>query len=97
MAIMRTEVARVVGKRASYLKKIWTPTMKEALVCRRETDNFHDRLAAAVMKESNVVGHVPKKVSSICSLFLRFGTIRCEVIGNVHLTWIKAAWKFHVN
>ena len=62
-------------------KEIWTPLLEEALVCRQETDNFHDWFAVAVMKGSDVVGHVPKKILSICSLFLRRGAIRCEVIG----------------
>ena len=39
----------------------------EILVCRRETDNFHNRFAVTVMKGSDVVGYVPKKISSICS------------------------------
>ena len=34
------------------------------------------------MKRSGVVGHVPKKISTICSLFLRSGTITCEVNGS---------------
>ena len=41
------------------------------------------------MKGSDVVGHVLKKLSTICSLFLRSGTIRCKVSSNrqysVHL------------
>ena len=38
----------------------------------------------AVIKSSNIVGHLPRKISLICSLFLgRSGSsIECEVIGN---------------
>ena len=63
-------------------KDIWTSTLGEILSCRREEDNYHDRFAVAVVKGSDVVGHVPRKISTICSLFLISGTIRCEVSGN---------------
>ena len=64
-------------------KEVWTSTLGEKLTCRRESDNFHDRFAVAVIKGSDIVGHVPKKISSVCSLFLRrSGTITCKVTGN---------------
>ena len=34
------------------------------------------------MKGTDLVGHVPRKISTICSLFLRSGAVRCEVIGS---------------
>ena len=34
------------------------------------------------MKGSDVVGYMPKKIPTICSLFLRSGTIICEVSGS---------------
>ena len=53
------------------------------LSCRREPTNREDHFAIAVVKDSNIVGHVPRKISSICSLFLRqSGSIICRVIGN---------------
>lgn len=63
-------------------KDIWTAAVREILVCRRETDNLHDRFALAVCRGGDIVGHVPKKISSICSVFLRSGTINCEVTGS---------------
>ena len=81
MAAMRVEVETVIRGHHVY-KEIWTPTLGEILSCRRETDNFHDRFAVAVMKGTDLVGHVPKKISTICSLFLRSGTLRCEVSGS---------------
>ena len=63
-------------------KEIWTAMLGEALTCTREADNFHDQFAVVIMKGSDVVGHVPKKISMICSLFLRSGTITCEVSGS---------------
>lgn len=63
-------------------KEIWSATLGETLVCSRETDNYHDRFAVSVLKRTVTVGHVPKKISSICSLFLwRSGTVMCEVTG----------------
>ena len=52
----------------------------EQLVCIREPLNSVDRFAVAVKKDDSVVGHLPKKISEICSLFLRIrGSIRCRV------------------
>ena len=81
MAATRVEVETVIRGHHVY-KEIWTPTLGEILSCRRETDNFHDRFAVAVMKGTDLVGHVPKKISTICSLFLRSGTLRCKVSGS---------------
>ena len=66
---MHIEVETVIIGYHVY-KEIWTATLGEVLTCRRETDNFHfhDRFAVAAMKGSDVVGHVPKKLSTICSL-----------------------------
>ena len=81
MATARVEVETVIRGHHVY-KEIWTPTLGEVLTCRRETDNFHDRFAVVVMKGTDLVGHVPRKISTICSLFLRSGAVRCEVIGS---------------
>ena len=42
-----------------------------------------DQYAVSVVKEGNItVGHLPKKISRVCSLFLqRGGTISCEITG----------------
>ena len=54
------------------------------LQCSREDGNAHDLYAVKVMKAGTravtMVGHLPKKTSSTCSLFIRKGgTIDCEV------------------
>ena len=55
----------------------------EELPCKRETGNDKDRYAVAVMRGDTIVGHVPRKISAACSLFLRRnGTIRCTVTGS---------------
>ena len=43
----------------------------EALSCQRKADNYEDPFAVAVIKSGNIVGHVPRKNSTLCSLFLR--------------------------
>ena len=61
-------------------KDIWDAQLGEELECQRENSNPHDIFAVAVLKSGVVVGHVPKKISSICSLFLRRGgAIHCRV------------------
>ena len=78
-------------------KDVWDPMIGEKLDCRRESGNVQDRYAVAVVrthvepkhkrrhKKNTVitVGHLPKKISCVCSLFLRRGgTITCEITGN---------------
>ena len=62
---------------------VWTSYVEEQLVCIREPLNSIDRFAVAVKKDDSVVGHLPKKISKICLLFLRRrGSIRCRVTGS---------------
>ena len=62
-------------------KDIWTAVVGEEFSCKRETSNSSNPFAVAVMRgETTVLGHVPRKISSICSLFLRReGSITCQV------------------
>ena len=80
-------------------KDIWTAAVREILVCRRETDNLHDRFAVVVCRGGDIVGHVPKKISSIYSVFLRSGTINCEVTGSRQYSsdLEQGAWKSCAN
>ena len=57
--------------------------MGEELTCQRERGNVVDRYAVAVEKATGeTVGHVPKKISRICSSFLQHGgTITAIVTG----------------
>ena len=56
-------------------KEIWEPTIGEKVKCIREWNNIVDRYAVAVAKENTrlqtVLGHLPRKISKISSLFLR--------------------------
>ena len=50
------------------------------LPCIREVGNRHDPYAIAVKKDENVIGHLPSKISCICSIFIRQGgKIYCTV------------------
>ena len=54
----------------------------EELACEREPTNALDRYAVAVIKGGVFIGHLPRKLSKVCSLFLRRGgSISCIVSG----------------
>ena len=62
--------------------KVWDAVIGQMLECERETHNEKDRYAVAVMQEGRVVGHLPRKYSRVCSLFLKKGgSISCTVTG----------------
>ena len=52
-------------------KDIWEASIGEELPCKRENGNRADPFAVAVVKNRVTVGHIPRKISSVCSLFLR--------------------------
>ena len=63
-------------------QSIWNAVEGETLNCVRETVNQHDPYAVAVVKDGATVGHVPRMISALCSLFIRRGgTISCTVDG----------------
>ena len=64
-------------------KTNWNPFEGEELVCYKEANNLHDPYAVAVMKGNMIVGHVPRKISAACSLFLEKEdtTITCTITG----------------
>ena len=66
MAAMKELVSCVRG--CHVYQAVWTPTIGDKLTCRREVGN-----AVAVYSDDNLVGHLPKKISIACSLFLRHG------------------------
>ena len=54
----------------------------EELSCHREPSNMEDPFAVAVINNDMIVGHVPRKISAMCSMFLRKGgVILCTVTG----------------
>ena len=63
-------------------KDVWIASIGETLNCVRQTGNRFDRYAVAVIKNDTIVGHLPKKLSRVFSLFIRRGgTIQCRITG----------------
>ena len=61
---------------------IWLAAIGEQLTFTRKTGNPTDCYAVAVIKDSAIIGHLPKNIPKICSLFLqRGGSIQCTVSG----------------
>ena len=61
----------------------WTAVIGEELTCRREPANASDPFAVAVVKGSEIVGHVPRFYSCICNLLLRRGgSLSCCITVN---------------
>ena len=61
-------------------KDVWSAALGEQLSCQREPTNTRDPFAVAVVRSLVTVGHIPRKISSICSMFLLLGgTITCRV------------------
>lgn len=80
MAVSQYQVDSCVRGYHQY-QAIWTSAVGETLPCVREPTNTIDRYAVAVVRSGVVVGHLPKKISRVCSIFLRReGTIHCTVI-----------------
>ena len=67
-----------------HYKDLWTPQVGEMLLFKREPTNPKDSLAVAVMKEAEIVGHVPYNITSLLSNFLRRDCNKrfAEVTGN---------------
>ena len=59
---------------------VWDAQIGEELSCVTERENVRDPFAVAVKKSNLTVGHIPTKISALCSLFLqRGGTITFQV------------------
>ena len=68
-------------------KEIWDPVNGKELPCQREIGNSSDPLTVAMMKrldgEDKIVGHLPRRISPLCSAFIRRGgIIKCIVDGH---------------
>ena len=63
-------------------KEVWNPVVGEVPLCERELHKAADQYSVAITKGGVVIGHLPCKISRLCSLFLwRGGTIDCLVTG----------------
>lgn len=84
MSELRSCVVEAMIRGYHEYQSIWEADVGESLTCIREPGNVRDPYAVAVTKpeSSTIVGHVPRKMSAICSLFLRKGgSISCQVSG----------------
>ncbi len=78
-------------------RAVWDASNEEELSCERESGNPHDLYAVAIARAGVTVGHVPRKISSVCSLFLRRGGSilwLCRVTGSrrTHADPTPTAW-----
>ena len=63
-------------------QEIWTPAEGETLICSKETRNREDSFAVAVLRNGEVVGHIPRSLLCACSFFLwRGGSMACRITG----------------
>uniref|UniRef100_A0A1X7SH94 HIRAN domain-containing protein n=1 Tax=Amphimedon queenslandica TaxID=400682 RepID=A0A1X7SH94_AMPQE len=63
-------------------KRIWTPYMNEKLTATPAEDNPFDKYAVAVMKNEDIVGHIPRKLAKVSWHFIkRGGEIKITVTG----------------
>ena len=63
---------------------IWNPIIGEELQLKREAENIRDGCAVAVVKDSCIVGHVPRQLSPVIFHFLARSCNRgiAEITGN---------------
>ena len=63
---------------------IWNPIIGEELQLQREPENTRDGCAVAIVKDSRIVGHVPRLLSPIIFHFLARSCNKgiAEIIGN---------------
>ena len=64
-------------------QEVWEVCIGEILPCIREVGNRHDPYAIAVKKDDIVVGHLPRKIYGICSIFIRRGGEICCTVTNL--------------
>ena len=63
-------------------KGIWNTPQGEVPPCRSDRTNLHDPFTVSVVEDDQTVGHVSRRISAACSMFLRRnGTITCRVTG----------------
>ena len=88
-----------VCKAATYIGYVVSSNWRVA-VCARRPNNDRNRFTIAVNRNENIIGHLPRKISTVCSLFLRSGgSIRCTLSGNrrySQLTYHMVGLRFHV-
>ena len=76
--------AEEMVRRYHIYQSIWDAAVDgEVLNSYREVGNTHDPSAVVVRKDAVTVGHIPRAISSVCSIFIRRGgIISCMVNGS---------------
>ena len=73
----------VIIRGAHVYKDVWTPVIGEELISQHELGNLRDPFIVSLVKGTTIVGHMPRKISAICSMFLQIGgIINCCVISS---------------
>jgi len=77
---------------------VWRPVIGEELPCVREESNNKDRYAVAIMKPGvGIVGHVPRYMSRLCSIFISHGKeIYSVVTGTCQHSWDLPQGGMHI-
>ena len=64
-------------------QEIWEASCGQTFPCLREEGNPFDPFAVSVVRTGDIIGHVPRRISAACSLFLwNGGSIQCTVTGS---------------
>ena len=58
---------------------IWQPTVGDILPLRREPSNNKDSLAVSIIKNGNIVGHMPCNLAPLVSYFLMREVNKCLI------------------
>jgi len=51
-------------------KDVWSAVIDEEFPCKQEDGNRFDLFAVAVCNGDIVIGHIPRKISSVCSIYI---------------------------
>ena len=70
-------------------KDVWAPVTGEVLLCEMEGKNLFDPYAVAIKEGSEVIVHVPRKISAACFLFLEALFVRPSCFTYFHIAIFK--------
>ena len=56
-------------------KDTWEANIGDKLDCVRQPGNSKDRFAVATLRNNTIVGHLPRKISTVCSFSEKRRTI----------------------
>ena len=83
------------GDRGHHIyKEIWMLLINEILSCSQEHGNSEDYFAVSVIKDGDIVGHVPHEISHVVWYFIEHdGIVDCQVTGSREKGWKFLALK----